>query len=236
MECFLCTILPWPVNYAPDGFCYCDGTTRAIQQYQAVNALIGNLYGGDSRSNTFGIPNLKGRVPMGQDFTLQFQLAQTYGGNTVTLTAANIAGHIHPATFSPTFGPQQITIPGVQGSGAITATATTSVVPGQANAIDPVNGDTYYLTGVSNPSNGPFTKLNTPGPGNSATLIGTTVNVDASKYSPSIPQSSPMVNMVKGGSVQVGPNINAPSSFSVMQSSLALNFIFALNGVWPQRQ
>lgn len=233
MDCFISTILPWPGTYAPYGFNFCNGTTFTVSQYNAVYALIGTLYGGTANVN-FSIPNLKGRVPIGNDFaTTRYQLAATPGNETTTLSIANLAPHFHAAQFTATVTPQTITIPATPGSGSITATATTDVVPGQTGTMDPVNGDTYYLTGV-NPANGPFTKTATPGPGNTATLIGTKVVVDASTYKPTIPQSSFSINMVSGGNIVVG-NTGSATPFSNIQPSLVLNFIFALSGLWPQR-
>ena len=61
---FIATILPWPVRFYPEGFFPCDGRQMAINQYQALYALIGNTYGGDGRTY-FNLPNLNNRLAVG---------------------------------------------------------------------------------------------------------------------------------------------------------------------------
>lgn len=51
-------------NFDPDGWMTCDGRLLAIRDNVALFSLIGNTYGGDGR-NTFAVPDLRGRVPMG---------------------------------------------------------------------------------------------------------------------------------------------------------------------------
>ena len=68
MEAFIGTILPWAGNYVPQGWLACDGACYALQQHtqlQALYAVIGNTYGGSLAEQTFAVPDLRGRVPMG---------------------------------------------------------------------------------------------------------------------------------------------------------------------------
>lgn len=35
-------------NYAPEGWHFCDGSSLLISDYEALYALLGDLYGGDN--------------------------------------------------------------------------------------------------------------------------------------------------------------------------------------------
>ena len=63
MEAFLGTILMFAGNYAPRGWMFCEGQELAIQQHQALFALIGTTYGGDGK-RAFKLPDLRGRFPL----------------------------------------------------------------------------------------------------------------------------------------------------------------------------
>lgn len=62
MEYFLGTILLLPYSFNPMGMMLCNGQILNINQYQALNALLGQTYGGNG-STTFGIPNMLGQEP-----------------------------------------------------------------------------------------------------------------------------------------------------------------------------
>lgn len=50
-------------GFAPRYWAPCEGQLLAISQNQALFSLIGTTYGGDGRV-TFGLPDLRGRVPL----------------------------------------------------------------------------------------------------------------------------------------------------------------------------
>lgn len=79
-------------NFAPAGWMFCEGQLLPISEYETLFQLIGRTYGGDGQS-TFGLPDLRGRIPlhMGSGFTL----AQTGGQEEVTLTVNQIPAHSH---------------------------------------------------------------------------------------------------------------------------------------------
>ena len=52
-------------NFAPRGYAFCDGQLLAVSQNDALFSLLGTMYGGDGRT-TFGLPDLRGRVPIHQ--------------------------------------------------------------------------------------------------------------------------------------------------------------------------
>jgi len=61
------TILPYSSTTLPeDGkFLPCDGTERLINDFPELAAILGNTYGDPSSSGKFKLPNLNGRVPIG---------------------------------------------------------------------------------------------------------------------------------------------------------------------------
>src|ERR1051326_1877802 len=79
-------------NFAPAGWNFWCGTPPAISENETLFNLIGTTYGGDGQS-TFGVPDLRGRIPV--HFGNGFTLAETGGVETVTLTVQQIPSHTH---------------------------------------------------------------------------------------------------------------------------------------------
>jgi microcystin-dependent protein len=101
-EPFLAQILMFGGNFAPKGFALCNGQTLSIQQNQALFSLLGTTYGGNG-VQTFQLPNLQSSLPLsfGQGPGLSpYNLGQTGGVLTVTLTQSTIPRHSH--TFNAT--------------------------------------------------------------------------------------------------------------------------------------
>lgn len=85
-------------SFAPAGWAFCDGQLMPIAENDTLFTLIGTTYGGDGQE-TFGIPDLKGRVPVhmgtGPD-GVSYVIGDRGGVETVTLTATQIPTHTHP--------------------------------------------------------------------------------------------------------------------------------------------
>jgi microcystin-dependent protein len=79
-------------NFAPVDWAFCDGTSLAIAQNEALFDLIGTTYGGNG-TTTFNLPDLRGRVPIHQG--AGYVLGQSGGAETVTVTAAEAPVHTH---------------------------------------------------------------------------------------------------------------------------------------------
>lgn len=58
----------WAITYSPKGWALCQGQTLPINQNQALFSLLGKTFGGDG-VNSFGVPNLQGRVAIGVNAT-----------------------------------------------------------------------------------------------------------------------------------------------------------------------
>src|SRR3954453_6845221 len=92
-------------NFAPAGWAFCDGSTLPISEYDTLFNLIGTTYGGDGQE-TFALPDLRGRVPVHQGTASgpTFQLGESGGTESVTLTAQQIPAHSHSLLASGSQG------------------------------------------------------------------------------------------------------------------------------------
>jgi microcystin-dependent protein len=80
-------------NFNPAGWEFCNGQLLAISENDTLFNLIGTTYGGDGQS-TFGLPDLRGRIPIHQGNG--FVLAENGGAEEITLTSPQTAAHTHP--------------------------------------------------------------------------------------------------------------------------------------------
>jgi microcystin-dependent protein len=81
---------------APFGYLICDGSPISRVSYASLFNVIGTLYGAGDGTSTFNLPNLQGRVPVGQDSdqTEFSTLGKTGGEKTHTLSLEEIQ-HMH---------------------------------------------------------------------------------------------------------------------------------------------
>jgi microcystin-dependent protein len=91
-EPFLAEIKVVSFNFPPKGWALCNGQTLPINQNQALFSLLGTTYGGNG-TGTFGLPNLRGQVPIhtGNGHTL----GQTGGSTAVTVSIQQLPTHVH---------------------------------------------------------------------------------------------------------------------------------------------
>jgi microcystin-dependent protein len=86
-------------SFAPVNWAFCNGQLMAIDQNDALYALIGTTYGGDG-VNTFGLPDLQGRIPLhqGSNGGNTAVIGQLAGVENVTLTTNQLPIHNHPVS------------------------------------------------------------------------------------------------------------------------------------------
>ncbi len=97
MTPFLGQITLFPYNFAPLGWAMCEGQLLPINQYTALFSLLGTQFGGNGTSN-FALPDLRGRVPIGQgqgQGLTPYVVGETQGVEQVTLNTTTIPAHTH---------------------------------------------------------------------------------------------------------------------------------------------
>lgn len=128
-------------NFAPAGWMFCSGQIIPITENETLFQLIGTTYGGDGQT-TFALPDLQSRVPI--HFGAGYQLAETGGVETVTLTTQQIPQHNHAMLASND-------IPTLQSpNGAITGQAAAKIYRAGAPTVQ-LNVQSVALTGGSQP-------------------------------------------------------------------------------------
>lgn len=94
---FLGEIRMFGGNFAIKNWAFCNGQTLAIQQYTALFSLLGTTFGGNGIS-TFQLPNLQGRLPVGQGQgpgLSNYVMGESSGVEQVTLLSSNLPQHNH---------------------------------------------------------------------------------------------------------------------------------------------
>jgi microcystin-dependent protein len=102
MDPILGQLILFPFSWAPRGWALCYGQLLPINENQALFSLIGTYFGGDGRT-TFGLPDLRGRIPMGQGQGpgLQpYSIGQRGGFEMINMSVANLAAHFHQQDLS----------------------------------------------------------------------------------------------------------------------------------------
>jgi microcystin-dependent protein len=134
-------------NFAPRSWAFCDGQLLAVSQNDALFSLFGTIYGGDGRT-TFGLPDLRGRVPIhqgtGPGLTPR-QIGHKSGAETATVSVAQLPSHEHTMQGSNAFGGDTSPSNNVPATGSglnlyKSTPAAASIVPMDAAAVAPSAG------------------------------------------------------------------------------------------------
>lgn len=128
---------------APNGWQACDGSLLAIADYNALFALIGTTYGGDGQ-NTFGVPDLRGRVPVhqGQGPGLSnYVIGQRAGTETVTVLPTQMPAHTHVLVA--------------------TTNSATALTPSNTLLPAAVSGENFYVSDVTGTTQAPMSAQST---------------------------------------------------------------------------
>jgi microcystin-dependent protein len=93
------TILAFAGVVIPNGWLNADGSTVYQQQYPALFQVIGDFYGTGDQTNTFNLPDLRGRVIVGigqgEGLTNRV-LGNQFGSEQHVLTQNEMPAHTHP--------------------------------------------------------------------------------------------------------------------------------------------
>ena len=230
MDAFIGTILGVGFAFPPRGWMTCNGQLLNVNSNAALFALLGTQYGGDG-INTFGLPDLRGRVATGQNAANMAgripgnngaaggTVSSTFsapgaGSATATLTVANLPSHNHTATFTA-------------GGGGSPITVDVNVSNDDATSATPLTGG-YLAAGASDGSSPPFlyaaggtlTKLNagtatvSGGSGGGTVAVGNT-----------------------GGGAPVVASVTTTTNGSVatVPPFQTIQYIICIDGIFPSR-
>jgi microcystin-dependent protein len=227
MDAFMGSVLAVGFNYPPRGWLFCNGQTVPIQQNAAMFALLGTMYGGDGQ-NTFGIPDLRGRVVVGSQAQgpglANVAQGEKGGSNnatvisngtaTITLNTPNLPGHNH--TFS---------VAGSNFTASSTLNATTNTTG--ATALPAANATLGNSTGTGGGLANVY--IPTTGPSNNLVALNT-----ASVTTNLVGNASGNTGNTGSGTPLTVPVVSS-ATISNMQPYLGLNYIIAMEGIFPSR-
>lgn len=198
-------------TFVPRNTLSCNGAILNIMAYQAAYSIVGTYYGGDGRV-TFGVPDLRGRFPIGSQYGEPgpglplYLLGQRAGWYSKTLGKAHLPSHNHLASFTGT-------------GGSVDNVVTVSAHSGLGDADDADNN--YWATG--------------------GTVSGLSVTANKKSYSTTTntnmsPDAIKVVstNLLADGLVTV-EDTGSNAAFDIMNPFLGVNYIFAAEGIYPSR-
>jgi microcystin-dependent protein len=90
---FIGEISIWPINFAPNGYAFCNGQLMSISQNTALFSLLGTYFGGNG-TTTFALPDLRGRVVIGAGAgpgLMNYDFAQVGGQELNTFNVTQLA-------------------------------------------------------------------------------------------------------------------------------------------------
>lgn len=158
MDPFLGEIRMFTWAWAPQGWALCNGTALPIQQNAALNALLGQTFGGNG-TTSFNLPDLRGRTPIGFGVGadgLNYNYGNSGGLESVTLTSATIPPHTHSITAlggtKGNTGGAGSSLPATVGLGTGGATVNIYSVNTAATLVQ-LTADSFSTTGSSGPHN-----------------------------------------------------------------------------------
>jgi microcystin-dependent protein len=176
------------------------------------------MYGGDG-ATTFAVPDLRSAFPMG---STSMSLVNKKGGavtssvNAIGSGAAmisinNLPSHTHAATFTPSGGggtEVSIEIP------AVSATTATTDIPGTGVSLAKTTGPAADIYSTADPDTtlAPF-KVEIPGGSGGGSVV----------------------NANTGGNTPFAMQVTVPVTVATVPPYVTLNYIIALQGVYPPR-
>lgn len=205
MEGMIGEIRGFAGSFAPRDWAFCQGQLLAIAQNTALFSILGTTYGGDGRT-TFGLPDLRGRVPIseGRGPGLSNRIRGSFSGTeTVSLDVPQIPSHSHTTT----------------------AQLIGATISGTASATMHINNDSSGVEGGS----GAFLGK----PDNDAIYAS---DVNGSELNPQAitVDTSELKVDIQGASVTVNPT-GGSRAHDNMQPYLVINWLICLWGEYPQR-
>jgi microcystin-dependent protein len=97
MEGYIGQVILFAGNFAPRGWAFCQGQLLSIQTNTALFSILGTTYGGNGQTN-FALPDLRGRVAVGQGQgpgLSNWVLGESTGVENVSLVVTEMPAHSH---------------------------------------------------------------------------------------------------------------------------------------------
>ena len=170
MDEFIGIIKLFAGTYAPRGWMFCDGSLLRISNNSALFSILGTTYGGNG-VDTFGIPNLKGRMALGAgnvNANKYYPLGIVAGTDQTTILQQNLPSIGGGFQFKVANKNANSSTPTVSSSIAITGTQVGrdfNAVPSFVNDANPdtvINGQAISFVGQNIPVDNmpPYVGLN----------------------------------------------------------------------------
>ena len=128
-------VTPFAGTIAPDGYEFCNGQSLNRDTFSALFAIIGTIYGTGDDDNSFNVPDMRSRFPMGA--TTNNPITST-GNGELTLTVGQLPPHNHDFT---SFVKSVSVTDTTRGAGAFPVVQSVSVTTSTANPGTTGNGD-----------------------------------------------------------------------------------------------
>lgn len=236
---FLGTIVAWPINFAPQGWMFCEGQTLPVNQFQALYSLLGNTYGG-SGITTFCLPDLRSRTIVGCNYSYP-ELPEYYlgdrMGNYQSDSVLLAHDHVLPTSGmsvdmskgSVNVSASEMTVNST-GTYGVPLTSETTGGSGMPSSSD------YYIGATKMPNGTSLNAFYQSGTTPTVTTKPTTISVSG-KGTPSINSSlSGEVSVTVAPDTSVSVTGDKVGAIPVMQPGLALRYIICVEGgLYPPR-
>lgn len=153
-------------SVAPEGWRICNGDVISRTDYSELFGVIGTTYGGGDGSNTFAIPDFRGRTAIGAGENeatghTAHALGQSGGEESHSLTVGEMPSHSHAAAWGAFCYSDQgafINAGGIPGSGTrkyVTTVNTAGTISWQGST-----GGAYNAYGSAHNVMQPYTTIN----------------------------------------------------------------------------
>ncbi|MBN9300011.1 MAG: phage tail protein [Filimonas sp.] len=110
-------------SFAPRSWAFCQAQIIPIRQNTALFSILGTYYGGDG-TTTFGLPDFRGRTPVGAGQSpgnSLYTIGEQGGANSCTLTISEMPAHTHTPVVTQQGGSATATLNGTTASGTLPA-------------------------------------------------------------------------------------------------------------------
>ena len=151
MDPFIGEIRLMGFKVLPRGWAECNGQMLSIAQNQALFSILGTYYGGDGR-NTFALPDLRDRNPVGMGAgpnRSPRNLGQTGGKSFVTLDQTSVPQHTHAVYLSNVAG--TVTAPANNVAPGAVARRNNVYIDKSGQVVKPMKDGTVGSTGGGQP-------------------------------------------------------------------------------------